>query len=127
MPIHSRLYERARQFLVALAVKARIALRQSYNRSAPRLAARVGRYAHARQFRRMCRALRTLKGPTGRVLRDVGRKLGAVVQGPPRDRISDRMRMGWAGEGDRRPEGGERQTGSRLHQGIHGKWGLHFQ
>ncbi|QDD97355.1 hypothetical protein ADP8_05205 (plasmid) [Roseomonas mucosa] len=29
--------------------------------------------------------------------------------------------------GDRRPEGGEQQTGSRLHLHSYGKWGLHFQ
>ena len=82
-----------RQSLVALADKAGIALRQNYNRLAPRLAARVGRHAHAQQYWRMCQALRTLKGYTGRVLRDVGRKLGAVAQGPLRDRISDRMAL----------------------------------
>ncbi|AWV22110.1 Transposase [Roseomonas mucosa] len=92
-PTDSHLYEKVRQSLVALADKAGIALRQNYNRLAPRLAARVGRHAHAQQYRRMCRALRTLKGYTGRVLRDVGRKLGAVAQGPLRDRISDRMAL----------------------------------
>ena len=88
-PTDSHLYEKVRQSLVALADKAGIALRQNYNRLAPRLAARVGRHAHAQQYRRMCRALRTLKGYTGRVLRDLGRKLGTVPDGPLRDRIND--------------------------------------
>ncbi len=65
-PTDSRLYERARRSLVTLAQKAGIALRQNYNRLAPRLAAQAGRHAHARQFRRMRKALRTLKGYTGR-------------------------------------------------------------
>jgi len=39
------------------------------------LARQVGRYAHARQFKRMRKALRTLKGYTGRVLRDLRRHL----------------------------------------------------
>ncbi len=92
-PTDSRLYERARRFLVELAGKAGIALRQTYNRLSPRLAARVGRHAHARQFRRMRKALRTLKGYTGRVLRDLGRKLGAVPEGGLRTRIEQRMAL----------------------------------
>ena len=92
-PTDSRLYERARHSLVTLAHKAGIALRQNYNRLAPRLAGQVGRYAHARQFRRMRRALRTLKGYTGRILRDVERKLGAVPDGPLRARIEQRIAL----------------------------------
>ena len=92
-PTDSRLYERARHSLVALAGKAGIALRQTYSRLAPRLAGQVGRYAHARQFRRMRKALRTLKGYTGRVLRDLGRKLGVVPNGPLRDRINRRIAL----------------------------------
>ena len=92
-PTDSRLYERARRSLVTLAGKAGIALRQNYNRLAPRLAARVGRHAHARQFRRMRKALRTLKGYTGRILRDVGRKLGTVPEGALRARIEQRIAL----------------------------------
>ena len=92
-PTDSRLYERARRSLVALAGKAGIRLRQNYNRKAPRLAAQAGRHAHARQFRRMRKALRTLKGYTGRVLRDIGRKLGVVPEGPLRMRIEQRMTL----------------------------------
>jgi len=39
------------------------------------LAGQVGHYAHARQFKRMRRALWKLKGYTGRVLRDIERQL----------------------------------------------------
>jgi IS5 family transposase len=92
-PTDSRLYERARRSPVALAHKARITLRQNYNRLASRLAAQAGRHAHARQFRRMRKALRTLKGYTGRVLRDIGRKLGAVPEGRLRTRIEQRMAL----------------------------------
>lgn len=92
-PTDSRLYERARRSLVALAGKAGIRLRQNYNRKAPRLAAQAGRHAHARQFRRMRKALRTLKGYTGRVLRDVGRRLGAVPEGRLRMRIEQRLAL----------------------------------
>jgi len=92
-PTDSRLYERARHSLVALAGKAGIRLRQNYNRKAPRLAAQAGRHAHARQFRRMRKALRTLKGYTGRVLRDITRKLGAIREGGLRVRIEQRMAL----------------------------------
>ena len=57
-PTDARLYERARALMVGLAKEAGIELRQSYARLAPRLAIQVGRYAHARQFKRMRKALR---------------------------------------------------------------------
>ncbi len=56
-PTDARLYERARALLAGLAKKAGVQLRQSYARLAPRLAIQVGRYAHARQFKRMRKAL----------------------------------------------------------------------
>ncbi|WP_296645136.1 IS5 family transposase, partial [Roseinatronobacter sp.] len=52
-PTDARLYERARAQMVALAQQAGVDLRQSYARLAPRLALQVGRYAHAKQFKRM--------------------------------------------------------------------------
>lgn len=61
-PTGARLYETARRKLVGRAREAGIGLRQNDNRLAPRLVGRVGRYAHARQFKRMRKALRRLKG-----------------------------------------------------------------
>ena len=90
-PTDSRLYERARAQLVELAGEAGIELRQSYARLAPRLAAQVGRYAHAKQFKRMRKALRTLKGYTGRVLRDLRRQLDEIPEGPLRERVLDKL------------------------------------
>ena len=90
-PTDARLYERARAQLVALAAEAGVSLRQSYARLAPRLAVRVGRYAHAKQFKRMGKALRTLKGYTGRVLRDLRRQLDDIPEGELRERILDRL------------------------------------
>lgn len=81
-PTDARLCETARRKLVALAAEAGIELRQSYARLAPRLAARVGRYVHARQFKRMRKALRTLRGYTGRVMRDLRRRLEDIPQSP---------------------------------------------
>ena len=90
-PTDSRLVERARAQLVDLARKAGITLRQSYARLAPRLAAQVGRYAHARQFRRMRKALRRLKGYAGRVMRDLRRQLGEIPEGLLRERVLDKL------------------------------------
>lgn len=90
-PPDARLYEKARRSLVALADKAGIRLRQNYNRKAPRLAIQAGRLAHARQFRRMRKALRTLKGYTGRVLRDARRQAHKVAEGRLRAQVLDRL------------------------------------
>ena len=86
-PTDARLYERTRCCLVVLAQKADLSLRQSYARLAPRLSGQVGRYAHARQFKRMRKALRRLKGYTGRVMRDIQRQLGRVTDDQLRQRI----------------------------------------
>ena len=74
-PTDSRLLERARQHLVKLASALGITLRQNYNREPPRLALQVGRYAHAKQFRRMRACLKSLRTVVGRVWRDIDRKL----------------------------------------------------
>jgi len=81
-PTDARLYEVARRKLVGLARAAGIGLRQTYNRLGPRLCGQVGRYAHARQFKRMRKALRRLKGYTGRVLRDIERQMDKVSERP---------------------------------------------
>jgi len=90
-PTDARLYERARVLLVDLAKQAGIDLRQSYARLAPRLAMQVGRYAHARQFKRMRKALRTLKGYTGRVRRDLRRHLQDIPEGFLRDKVLEAL------------------------------------
>jgi transposase, IS5 family len=92
-PTDARLYERAREQLVALAQEAGVELRQSYARLAPRLALQVGRYAHARQFKRMRKALKKLKGYTGRVMRDMRRHLQDIPEGSLRDRIIARLAL----------------------------------
>ena len=90
-PTDAQLYEKARRQLVALAVEGGIDLRQNYNRLAPPLAMQVGRYAHAKQFRRMRKALKKLKGYTGRVLRDLRRQLQDIPQGTFRERVLDKL------------------------------------
>ncbi|MDG3042440.1 IS5 family transposase [Roseicyclus marinus] len=86
-PTDARLYEKARRRLVVLAQEADLSVRQSYKRLAPRLSGQVGRYAHARQFKRMRKALRRLEGYTGSVMRDIQRQLGRVTDNSLRQRI----------------------------------------
>ena len=90
-PTDARLYEKARSKIVALAQEAGVQLRQTYARKAPLLAAQVGRYAHARQFKRMRKALRTLKGYTGRVMRDLRRQIDLIPPGTLRETVLDTL------------------------------------
>jgi IS5 family transposase len=92
-PTDARLYERAREQLVVLAQEAGVDLRQSYARLSPRLALQVGRYAHAKQFKRMRKALKRLKGYTGRVMRDLRRHLQDIPEGGLRDRIIAKLAL----------------------------------
>ena len=92
-PTDARLFEAARCKLVGLAREAGLGLRQSYSRLAPRLAGQVGRYAHARQFKRMRKALRRLKGYTGRVLRDIERQLDKVPEGRLKARLEEMIAL----------------------------------
>lgn len=77
-PTDSKLLERARAQLVKAAQESGLKLRQNYNREAPRLAIQIGRYAHARQYKRMKSALRTLRTRVGRVYRDIERQMNKV-------------------------------------------------
>ena len=74
-PTDSRLLERSRVHLVRAAQECGLTLRQNYNREGPHLALQVGRYAHARQFKRIRGVLRTR---VGRVYRDIERQLAQV-------------------------------------------------
>lgn len=46
----------------------------------PGLAAQIGRYAHAKQFKRMRKSVRTLRTRVGRVQREVARQLAALPE-----------------------------------------------
>ena len=73
-PTDARLMHRARERLVRLAHKLGIPLRQSYVRVGKLALIKQQRYAHAKQFHRAKRMLRTLKTYLGRVIRDITRK-----------------------------------------------------
>ncbi|ESY63018.1 transposase [Mesorhizobium sp. LNHC252B00] len=74
-PTDSRLHLKAIQILARQAKRYGVVLRQSHARLAKAAAVRAGRYAHARQFRRMRRELKRLRTYLGRVFRDISRKI----------------------------------------------------
>ena len=65
--------------LVKLSKKHNVELRQSYTRTAKSLSLMVGRYAHAKQYKRMKRAQSKLNNRLGRVIRDIKRKIADDV------------------------------------------------
>jgi len=74
-PTDAKLLARARQHLVRQAKRHGVALRQSYERIGKIALIRHQRYAHAKQFKRANRALKTLRTQLGRVVRDIRRKI----------------------------------------------------
>ena len=76
-PTDSKLLYKAIVKLGSAAKQRGISLRQSYVRVGKRAAVKAGRYAHAKQFKRMRRQLRKLRTWTGRMIRDIQRKTPA--------------------------------------------------
>jgi transposase, IS5 family len=74
-PTDAKLLNRAREKLVRLAQLTGVGLRQSYARVGKFTLIKHQRYAHAKQFKRARRTLKTLRTYLGRVMRDIGRKI----------------------------------------------------
>jgi transposase, IS5 family len=74
-PTDAKLLHRARERLVGLARKVGLDLRQSYVRLGKQALIRHQRYAHAKQFKRAKRSLRTLRTYLGRTIRDISRQV----------------------------------------------------
>ena len=74
-PTDAKLLETAIQQLAKQAKAQGVPLRQSYVRVAKKAAIMAGRYAHAKQFKRMNRKLRFLRSRLGRLSRDISRKI----------------------------------------------------
>jgi len=74
-PTDAKLMQRAREKLARLAKRQGVNLRQSYERVGKRALIAHQRYAHAKQFKRANKALRTLRTYLGRVRRDIARKI----------------------------------------------------
>src|SRR5271163_3209031 len=79
-PTDARLMHRARERLVKLAKKTGVELRQSYERVGKHALIAHQRYAHAKQFKRANRALKTIRTYLGRVTRDIVRKIGGDAE-----------------------------------------------
>ena len=79
-PTDSRLLETARIKLVAAAKDAGISLKQTFAKEGEQLCRQAGRYAHARQFKRMRRAIKRQRTIVGRLAREVDRKANVLGQ-----------------------------------------------
>jgi len=73
-PTDAKLLETAIRQLGKLAKEHDVPLRQSYIRLAKQAAMMAGRYAHAKQFKRMRRRIKFLRTRLGRIIRDIRRK-----------------------------------------------------
>ena len=74
-PTDAKLMHRARERLVKLARKTGVDLRQSYARVGKHALIAHQRYAHAKQFKRANRSLKTIRTYLGRITRDIVRKI----------------------------------------------------
>jgi len=77
-PTDSRLLEKLRVKLVSFLTEHELSMRQSYSRQGPRLAQQVGRYAHAKQYKRMRRSLKKQSTWVGRLQRELERQLDSL-------------------------------------------------
>ena len=77
-PTDSKLLYKAVVKLVHAAQSRGVRLRQSYVRVGKKAAVKAGRYAHAKQYKRMRRQLRKLRTYVGRLIRDIRRKAEAL-------------------------------------------------
>lgn len=73
-PTDARLYDRARERLVAIGRREGLKIKQSYERVGKRLVMKSSRYAHARQMKRARACTRKLKTNLGRVIREIERQ-----------------------------------------------------
>jgi IS5 family transposase len=74
-PTDAKLANRAREYLVRLAKRHGLELRQAYTRLGKFALIKHQRYAHAKQFKRAGKALRKLKTYLGRTIRDIARQI----------------------------------------------------
>ena len=82
-PVDSRLLEIARYKIVKAAKGCAMALRQTFAKEGKTLRRKAGGYAHARQFRRLARAIKRQRTIVGKLIREVRSKLalGAINTG----------------------------------------------
>ena len=79
-PTDAKMLETARTKLVDAAKDQGIELKQTYAKEGNRLARQAGRYAHAKQFKRMRHTLKRQRTIVGRLQREIERKLTPLAQ-----------------------------------------------
>jgi IS5 family transposase len=82
-PVDSRLLEIARAKVVQAAKRVGIALKQTFVKEGKELRRKAGGYAHAKQFRRLCRTVKRQRTILGIVLREIKRKLTSATRESP--------------------------------------------
>jgi transposase, IS5 family len=82
-PVDSRLLEIARHKVVSSAKQLGIALKQTFAAEAKELRRKAGGYAHAKQFKRLKKAVKRQRTILGVVMREVQRKLDALMASTP--------------------------------------------
>lgn len=108
-PTDSRLLETARTKLVEEAKEVGIDLKQTFAKEGKDLTRKAGRYAHARQFKRMRRAIKRQSTIVGRLQREVDRKasaIGAAVRQALGETLNKARRI-VAQSGQRKATGGQ--------------------
>ncbi|SBS31818.1 hypothetical protein MSP8887_01590 [Marinomonas spartinae] len=71
LPTDAKLYNKARQQLTQVAKEQGITLRQTNDKACHELMPKIGHYGHAKQYKRMRKAIKQVKGFLGRILRDL--------------------------------------------------------
>ena len=79
-PTDSKMLETARSKLVEAAKAQGIELKQTFAKEGAHLTRKAGRYAHAKQYRRMRRTLKRQRTIVGRLGREIDRKLSPLGQ-----------------------------------------------
>ena len=79
-PIDSKLLESARVKLIEVAKAEGIELKQTYAKEGQLLGYKAGRYAHARQFKRMRKLIKRQSTIVGRLHREITRKMSPLSQ-----------------------------------------------
>jgi len=77
-PTDSKLLNKSRERLVKLAKKHKVNLRQNYNKVAQKLSWQISGYLHAKQMKRAKASIKKMKTITGRVVRDIQRKIAGA-------------------------------------------------
>ncbi len=108
-PTDSRLLEIARAKLVDTAKGVGLALKQTHAKEGAQLSRKAGRYAHARQFKRMKGAIKRQRTIVGRLQREIERKasaIGAAVQAALGETLNKAKRI-WAQSAGRKAVDGQ--------------------